>query len=141
MVQINKYFRNIHLPAAWYKAAGGTNLTLPIDVRWNSVTDCLESYLKNWFILLKVCEEHCDTIDKGVAETISNIAIKRNAEDYLACMKPISVAVDQAQAENVASVMLLKSGRNSKQTSPRNPKVSGLSKKLVRVRLLHKLTC
>ena len=61
----------------------------------------LESYLKNWSILLKVhvCEEHRDTMDECVAEKISNIAIKRYAEDYLARIKPISVAVDRAQAD------------------------------------------
>lgn len=93
VVQVSKYFRNTHLTAAWYKAAGGKKLTLPIDVRWNSVADCLQSYLDNWSTLLKVCEEHRDAIDANIAAKVSNIAMKRNAEDYLERMEPIAFLI------------------------------------------------
>ena len=99
VVQVNKYFRNGHLPAAWYKAASGKKLTLPIDVRWNSVGDCLQSYIDNWSVLPKVCEEHRDEIDRNIAEKVSNIGLKRNVEDYLTRMKPVSVALDRSQSD------------------------------------------
>ena len=41
IVTIAKYFRNHHLPSAWYKKEGGKKLPIPIEVRWNSVTDCI----------------------------------------------------------------------------------------------------
>ena len=37
IVQVIKFFRNGHLPAAWYRAAGGKMLVLPLDVRWNTL--------------------------------------------------------------------------------------------------------
>lgn len=99
VVHIVKYFRNVHLPAAWYKAAGGKCLVLPQDVRWNTLADCLQSYLDNWPTLLKVCEEHRGNIDSTVASKVQNISIKRNAEDYLKRLKPISVALDKVQRD------------------------------------------
>ena len=54
VVQIVKYFRKTHLPAARYKAAGGKSLVIPHEIRWNTLTDCLDSYISNWPILVKV---------------------------------------------------------------------------------------
>ncbi|KAJ8885047.1 hypothetical protein PR048_011243 [Dryococelus australis] len=54
---VEDYFKNTHFAAAKYKQAGRTALALPTDVRWNSLADCLESYLDNWHITAKIwCE-------------------------------------------------------------------------------------
>jgi hypothetical protein len=63
IVYIMKYFRNNHLAGAKYKEAGGSALTLPQEVRWNTMADCLSAYIKNWPILVKVCEENRSDID------------------------------------------------------------------------------
>lgn len=97
VVRIMKYFRNNHLPAAWYKSAGGKMLSLPQEVRWNTLADCLQSYMSNWSVLLKVCEEHRNEVDGTIADNVRNLGIKRNAEDYLTRMKPIAVALDKVQ--------------------------------------------
>ena len=61
VVKIIKYFRNTHLPAARYKASGSKNLVLPHEVRLNTMSDCLESYIANRPIFVKkVYEEHSD---------------------------------------------------------------------------------
>ena len=73
IVQVIKFFRNGHMPAAWYRAAGG----LPLDVRWSTPSDCLKSYLDNWSILLKVCEEHTDEIDKNIATKVKDCSKKK----------------------------------------------------------------
>lgn len=57
-MSIRKYFRNHHLPKAWYEAAGGKALILPIEVRWNTYCDSLKSYINNWAILAKISEEY-----------------------------------------------------------------------------------
>ena len=98
VVHVMKYFRNHHLPASWYKLAGGKKLMLPQDVRWNTLSDCLESFLRNWPILVQVCEEHRDRIDKDIARQVTNLSLKRNVEDYLQLLKPISVALDKVQS-------------------------------------------
>ena len=46
-VVIMKYFRNSHLLSAWFKSAGGKKLIMPHEVRWNTLADCLESYIEN----------------------------------------------------------------------------------------------
>lgn len=99
VVKIVKHFRNVHLPAAWYKEAGGKKLPLPLEVRWNSVADTLKAYVANWHILLSVCEDHRKSIDKDISNKISDMNLKRNCEDYLARLLPISIALDKMQRE------------------------------------------
>ncbi|KAG8129896.1 hypothetical protein E2320_016780 [Naja naja] len=76
---------------------GGTKLTLPQDVRWNSVVDCFEQYIKNWPILMTVCEQNRDKIDGTVRAKILNIGLKRNVEHMLNILKPISEALNKIQ--------------------------------------------
>lgn len=83
---------------ARYKATGGRKLPLPLEVRWNSLSDSLSCYLNNWSKLLTVCEDHRNEIDKDIARLIQDMAVKRNCEDYLKILKPISVALDRTQA-------------------------------------------
>ncbi|XP_073511582.1 uncharacterized protein [Phyllobates terribilis] len=97
VVEIAKYFRNNHFAAAALKRMGGTKLTLPQDVRWNSVVDCFEQYIKNWPILMTLCEENRDKIDGTVTAKILNIGLKRNAEHMLSFLKPISQALNKIQ--------------------------------------------
>ncbi|KAG5894136.1 hypothetical protein JTB14_024924 [Gonioctena quinquepunctata] len=80
---------------ALLSSEGGSSLPLPIEVR-----DSLEAFLKNWHTLVKICEEHRNNIDNDINKLVSNIAIKRNAEDLMALLKPISYALDLIQKEN-----------------------------------------
>ncbi|XP_073538136.1 uncharacterized protein [Phyllobates terribilis] len=97
VVEIAKYFCNNHFAAAALKRMGGTKLTLPQDVRWNSVVDCFEQYIKNWPILMTLCEENQYKIDGTVTAKILNIGLKRNVEHMLSFLKPISQALNKIQ--------------------------------------------
>ncbi|XP_073529434.1 uncharacterized protein [Phyllobates terribilis] len=97
VVEIAKYFRNNHFAAAALKRMGGTKLTLPQDVRWNSVVDCFKQYIKNWPILMTLCEENRDKIDGTVTAKILNIGLKRNVEHMLSFLKPIFQALNKIQ--------------------------------------------
>lgn len=99
VVQIMKYFRNNHLAKALLSSNGGSALSLPLEVRWSSSCNCLESFLQNWHILVKICEEHRNDIDRDISTLVSNISIKRNAEDLLGRLKPISCALDLIQQD------------------------------------------
>jgi len=46
VVQVVKYFRNNHFAAAAFKSNNGLRLIMPQEVRWNTMADCLESYIK-----------------------------------------------------------------------------------------------
>ena len=70
-----------------YKDEGGTKLTLPKDVRWNSYTDCFESYIKAWPTLFNICEKYPNKIKKEIVENISNISLKRDVENHLKIFK------------------------------------------------------
>ena len=94
IVQIVKYVNNHHLPAASYKKP-----VVPQEVHWNTLAGCLQSYLDNWSTILKVCDDHRDNIDSKISKKVQDISIKRNAEDYLKCMKPIAVALDKVQSD------------------------------------------
>ena len=83
----------------FYRAAHGKALVLPQEVRWNTLLDSIESYLENWPILIRVCEEHRDIIDRDIANKIKDFAIKQNAENYKDLLKPIAVALDRMQRD------------------------------------------
>ena len=99
VVYIVKYFRNTHMSAVWYKAASSKALVMPQDVRWNTMADCLASYLQKWPIILQVCEKHRGEIDMNIANKVKHIGIKQNAEDFLFRLKLISVALNHAQSD------------------------------------------
>lgn len=73
VVQILKYIRNHQLPKALYETAGGSALSIPIDVRWNSVSDSLQSYLKNWGVLVSISEKRNENGDFEIETAISNV--------------------------------------------------------------------
>ena len=100
VVSIAKYFKKHHLPSAWYQKEGGRKIPIPIDVRWNSVTDCLESYLNNWPILYKVVEAHRLEIDSDIYDKVMDLGLKTRTAEYLSKMKPIAVALDKLQSDN-----------------------------------------
>ena len=99
VVQVVKYFRNNHFAAAAYKANGGLRLIMPQEVRWNTMADCLESYIKHWPILLTICEQNRDKIDNSIANIVSNLGVKRSAEELFERLKPIAVALDRIQQD------------------------------------------
>ena len=99
IVMIAKYFRNHHLPSAWYQKEGGKKLPIPIEVRWNSVTDCLEAYIENWPILVKVVESHKGEIDTDIFNMVRDLELKQRAAEYLSKMKPIAIALDKLQSD------------------------------------------
>ena len=52
-------------------------------------------------MLVSIAEKNRQELLKGVYEAISNVNLKRNVEDYLAFLDPISCASDKIQASNV----------------------------------------
>ncbi|EZA58857.1 hypothetical protein X777_01032 [Ooceraea biroi] len=97
--KIMKYFRNTHFAAAKYKEAGGKALVIPQDVRWNTLADCLESYISNWPILSKVCTDNRVAINIDISSKVNDINLKIKAMDYLEKLKIISVALDKIQRD------------------------------------------
>ena len=99
ITEIIKYFWNHHIPGSLYKAAGGTMLLMPAETRWNTIADSIESYLKNWEILVKVCKDNSEEIGQKIIKKVNDKALKRATEDHFERMKPIAVALDCIQRE------------------------------------------
>lgn len=99
IVKVIKYFRNTHLPAAWYKQAKGKRLITPQQVRWNTASDAIESYLENRGILVQLCQDKKEFIDKDIFRIVNDINITINAKDFLQRMKPIAVSLDRMQRD------------------------------------------
>ena len=97
VVTINKYFRNHHLPKAWLNEKHSKVLYLPSEVRWNTVFKCLDSYIEAWPHMMSVVEEHREEVSSNIYQFVTNIGLKRSAEDYRKVLHPIAVALDKMQ--------------------------------------------
>ncbi|GBP75210.1 hypothetical protein EVAR_88816_1 [Eumeta japonica] len=97
--KIIKYFKYHHFPQAKYKEAGGKALVLPQDVRWNTLADCLESYVNNWHCLVKVCSEHRSVLDLTIVRKVQDVEFKENVENYLKKLKKVAIALDLIQKD------------------------------------------
>lgn len=102
VIQIIKYFRNNQFARAKFsdKKGKSVGLSLPLQVRWNTMCDSLESYIKNWPILVQIVDENRDALDDSIKAKIMNMGIKKNAEDLLLRLKPISIALDRIQKDS-----------------------------------------
>ena len=73
---------------------------MPQDVRWNTLTDCLETYLNNWTLLISVCDgEMRHQLDPNITRRVMDTNIKRCSEDLLKLLKHIAVALDKVQRD------------------------------------------
>ena len=99
IVHVMKYFRNNHFALAEYRKEGGQSLVLPQETRWNTMCNCLKSYISNWPIMMQVCETHRQVIDAVVHQKVTNVGLKRSAEDLLSRLEPIAEALDRVQAD------------------------------------------
>lgn len=98
VIQIIKYFRNNHFARAVYTESKGTSLIMPMEVRWNTMCQSIESYLKNWPKLMEVVDKYHE-IDDNIRIKVQNIGIKRTAESLLDKLKPIANALDKTQSD------------------------------------------
>ncbi|KAG7171954.1 hypothetical protein Hamer_G000906 [Homarus americanus] len=78
---------------------GGQRLIMPQDTRWNTMSDCLKIYIKNWPILMKISEVDREKTDQGVRNKVSNLVVKRSAEELLTRLEPIAEAQDKVQSD------------------------------------------
>ena len=69
-------------------------LPLPGDTIWNSVSDALESYLKQWSILVEI------DLETEIQSKIMSLAVKSNAKDLLERLKHVSKATDLLQSND-----------------------------------------
>ena len=74
IVEINKFFRNHHVPSAWLKGQlGSTHPQLPSGTRWKGQLICLDSYLTNRTYYIKFIQDHPDEVDRTIVQNIMDV--------------------------------------------------------------------
>ena len=101
IVEIQKYFRNHHGPAAWLaEIPGSIRPQLPCDTRWKSQSTCIESFLHNRPHYIQIVQDHEGDFDRNIISKVSDYNIFAQAWDLKAQLKPIADAIDIMQSDS-----------------------------------------
>lgn len=103
IVEVQKYFRNVHVAHGMLKERGGAMPQLPNETRWNSNIECLETFKNNHPIYVEIRTQMLQdgsSMPVNVGRCIDNIQLLREATYLLDHMKKFGVALDRLQAES-----------------------------------------
>lgn len=92
-----KYFRNKHLPATWYKAAGGNPLPsdgIPREIVFGLTLTILEYWCKYYAKIIRM-----KLITNNISKIINDPRITNIAIQLLSRLDPIAAAFDRAQRD------------------------------------------
>ena len=100
VIDIQKYFRNHHQPAAWLKEFPDTvKPQLPNETRWNSQTECISTFIKNRNAYLSICEKYENEIDTRIQRLVNDYNLFKQVKDLLQQLQPITDAVNNVQSD------------------------------------------
>lgn len=126
IVAIHKYFRNVHQAHGLLKELGGCQPQIPNDTRWNSIVDCLQTFLRNHALYVEVKTimlNKDQDMPANISQSVDNIGLLREAEHMMGHMKKFGGALDKFQADdcNLAeSVKVWKGLLNDKVSNTNN---------------------
>lgn len=99
MKTVIKYFENHHEPKAKYKAAGGTRLSLPIDVRWNTYRDCVKSFVDNYMVLNGLAVKYRTAFDVNVVKILTEKNLLADCKYFLEKVDVIAKSLSVLQQD------------------------------------------
>lgn len=102
IIEVQKYFRNNHKAHGMLKEEGGCMPQLPNDTRWNTVVDCLTTFIKNYhrYVNVKsVTLQNGEDMPVNISRAVDNIGLLREAQNYLNHMKIFARALDEFQSD------------------------------------------
>ena len=100
IVEINKYFRNHHIPSALLNSCQGTvRPQLPGDTRWKSQLTCIDSYIRNRPGMMQVIQDNPDSIDNSIQKKVMDISLFIQVRDLAEQLRPIAISLDRAQSD------------------------------------------
>ena len=103
IVEINKYFRNHHIPGALLsEMSGSVKPQLPCDTRWNSQLHCIQTFIKNRPFMLLMAAQHEDVIELRIRNLIQNVGLANEVKHLNSQLKPISNALDGLQSDSAS---------------------------------------
>lgn len=85
VVRILKYFRNNHFARAKFqemKSKDSKNLSVPLEIRWNTIHDCLQNYLENWATIADICDRFPNDIDRDIKKLFLTCELSKTPQIY-----------------------------------------------------------
>lgn len=103
IVEINKNFRNHHIPGALLREmSGSVKPQLPCDTRWNSQLHGIETFLRNRPYMLLIAAQHEDVIELCIRNLIQNIGLANEAKHLNSQLSPVLHALDSLQSDSAS---------------------------------------
>jgi len=100
VIEVSKYFRNHHIAKGLLNSYCGLMPQLPNETRWNSTINCLETYVRNKDIFLKIIDENEERLDSSITNIINNIGLYKEIKQLIIQLKPISISLDALQRDS-----------------------------------------
>lgn len=99
IVEINKYFRNVHQAHGWLVEQGGHMPQLPNDTRWNSHLDSVRSFMLNYHKYREIALEHSQDFSTNIANLLNNVALYKDVVHLDKQLSVVADALDKLQKE------------------------------------------
>lgn len=99
IVEVQKYFRNVHQARGWLDEKGGVVPQLPNETRWNSHFATVETFISNYSKYIEIQVEQND-LSPSITKIISNVMILREANNLLKQMTVVGTALDKLQSDS-----------------------------------------
>ena len=100
IVEVQKYFRNVHQARGWLENKGGLVPQLPNDTRRNSHLDTVKTFLSNYAKYLEIRSEE-EEFSSATAKILDNIGILREANNLMKQLTAVGEALDKLQSDSV----------------------------------------
>lgn len=100
VIEVSKYFRSHHVAKGFLNHYGGVIPQLPSETRWNSHINCLETYVRNKDMFLKIIDEHEEEVDSNIRNIINNIALYKEVKNLISMLKPIKHSLNELQRDS-----------------------------------------
>lgn len=99
VIEVSKYFRSHHVAKGFLNSYGGVIPQLPSETRWNSHIKCLETYVRNKDVFLKIIDEHEEEVESNIQKIINNIGLYKEVKQLISQLKPINISLDVLQRD------------------------------------------
>ena len=101
VVEINKYFRNHHIPGSLLsEISDSVKPQLPAETRWNSQLTCIDTYIKNRSYMLMIIAKNEELIDPRIRSIIHNVGLFNEVKHLQLQLQPVSNGLDRIQSDS-----------------------------------------
>lgn len=98
IVEVQKYFRNVHQARGWLEEKGGVVPQLPNETRWNSHYEAVQTFVSNYTKYVEIQNEQ--ELTPSIVKILGNMKILREANNLLKQMTLISTSLDKLQSDS-----------------------------------------